>query len=75
MCAIYNLEQHKRIAFLCGKGCEGHRSGCFHILYVNEKEKSYRRNMMFLFAKLTKEIIFVCTIFLLFTLRITCESP
>ena len=31
--------------------------------------------MMFLFAKFTTEIIFVCTIFLLFTLRITCESP
>ena len=32
--------------------------------YMLIKEKSYKRNMMFLFAKLTKEIIFVCTIFL-----------
>ena len=64
----------------------------------NEKEKRYRRNMMFLFAGhsagllsknfvkqrlhkifrtpapwLTKEIIFVCTVFLSFTLRMTCE--
>ena len=34
--------------------------------YYNEK--SYRQNMIFLFAKLTKEIIFVSTIFRLFTL-------
>ena len=64
----------------------------------NEKEKRYRRNMMFLFARhsagllsknfvkqrlhkifrtpapwLTKEIIFVCTVFLSFTLWMTCE--
>ena len=49
------------------------------------KEKRYRRNMMFLFAGhsdkpqrvlspwLTKEIIFVCTVFLSFTLWMTCE--
>ena len=29
--------------------------------------------MMFLFAELTKEIVFVCTIFISFTLKITCE--
>ena len=28
---------------------------------------------MFLFAELTKEIVFVCTIFISFTLKITCE--
>ena len=38
-----------------------------------KKEKSYKRNMMFLFAKLTKEIIFVCTIFLFIKLRFTSE--
>ena len=29
--------------------------------------------MMFLFAELTKEIVFVCTSFISFTLKITCE--
>ena len=43
--------------------------GRYKNLYTSQiisvyKRKSYKRNMMFLFAKLTKEIIFVCTIFL-----------
>ena len=39
---------------------------------LKKKEKSCRRNMMFLFAKLTKEIIFVCTIFFVHTKNLTC---
>ena len=54
--------------------------GRYKNLYTSQiisvyKRKSYKRNMMFLFAKLTKEIIFVCTIFLfIYTVTDLCTD-